>query len=299
MNKSIYTIFFALITFVGAFCASTVSAETTNGDDDDVSPAPVVVAEASSPVITNGDDDTNGVTSDTSTGGTSGAVTNGDDDVAGSSGSPIGGGNVSGGVTNGDDDISATPTNNGTDTGSNGSSSNGGGSSRNSRSSASVATIATSSCPLITDYLKLDGANDPLQVTKLQIFLNSSEGAGLKVTGIFDTETEGAVMSFQKKYMTDILGPWDATRATGFVYITTMKKINALACAQPITLSADEMAIIEAYKARGESELSSTDIGSADGTTDIAGTDTNENVAAVGGSSIISRFWEFLKSLFR
>ncbi|MBP6858672.1 MAG: hypothetical protein KBC33_02485 [Candidatus Pacebacteria bacterium] len=194
-----------------------------------------------------------------------------------------------------------------TDTnGGNGNGGSNGGSNRGSGNGSNSGTLnpmvlgaTTTSCPLITDYLKLDGDNDALQVTKLQIFLNGSESAGLIVNGTFDESTENAVKNFQKKYMTDILGPWDATRATGFVYITTLKKINALACASPITLSAEELAIIEAYKARGGSVTETGSNTDSSVVVETGGVVGKDNVAATADASILSRFWNFLKNLFR
>ncbi len=167
-----------------------------------------------------------------------------------------------------------------------------------------VAGVTTTSCPLITDYLKLGGTNNPVQVTNLQVFLKNAEKLDVDVNGIFDEKTDAAVKAFQLKYIQTILGPWEATRATGFVYITTIKKINELACASPLTLSADELAIINEYKGRGHADSDMTDgtIGgsNATGTDQIGDTDSNEaNTAATGEASILSRFWNFVKSLFR
>ncbi len=305
MKNIIFTfVFVAGILFVGALQtqAEVISDVSTDADQDAVVAAIDVVSDTSTDTDQDG---AAGVASDSSTDlaqdGSAGIVADSSTDTdqdgaAGITSSPS---------TDEDQDghTSTTPTDNGTNGGSNGSTSNGGGSSRNSRTSASVTTIATSSCPLITDYLKLGGENNPLQVTKLQIFLKNSEGANLTVNGIFDQQTEDAVKAFQKKYMTDILGPWDATRATGFVFITTMKKVNALACAQPVVLSAEETAIIEAYKARGGSDQAGSEIGaSATGSEQVGmtdGTSDNDNVAAVGKASILSRFWNFLKNLFK
>lgn len=215
---------------------------------------------------------------------------------------------------NGADDVVPTP-NKPADTDQdkgNGGSSSGGGSGSSSGSSpryltpVSVSVTGAVSCPLITDYLKIGGTNDQSQVTKLQVFLKNVEKLDVDVNGIFDTKTETAVKAFQTKYLSSVLGPWSATRATGFVYITTLKKINEIACATAFVLNADEQAIIDAYKQRGESTqpsievtpqtetpASTLEIGSNDNT------DTSENLAAVGQSSVISRFWNFIVGLFR
>ena len=302
MKNILYTLVLIsgmLIAGIAQVQAEVIVAASADTDQD---AAAGIVSDASGDIAQDG---SAGITADPSTDqdqdGSAGIVSNpsGDEDQDGAAGV------VSSPSTDEDQDGHVPTTPGGTDNGGSnngGTTSSGGGSSRNSRSSSIITTIATTSCPLITDYLKLDGANDALQVTKLQIFLNGSENAGLIVNGIFDEKTEAAVMNFQKKYMTDILGPWDATRATGFVYITTMKKINALACATPITLSADELAIIEAYKTRGGSDQIGAEIGSASSGSDLASTDEsvgNDNVAAAANASILSRFWNFLKNLFR
>lgn len=88
----------------------------------------------------------------------------------------------------------------------------------------------------ITSYLKMGGNNNFADVVTLQKFLNIQMNAGLPVTGYFGPLTFAAVKQFQLKYAADILKPWVAyglpneTAATGFVYKTTMWKINSLAC---------------------------------------------------------------------
>ena len=208
-----------------------------------------------------------------------------------------GGGGNGGGGNNGN---GSGPSSSGS-TGSTGS----GGSFVGTRSFVPVTIVA--SCPLITDYLKMGGTNDQSQVQKLQTFLKNVEKLDVDVNGTFDAKTDAAVKAFQTKYLSSILGPWDATRATGFVYITTLKKINEIACASAFALNADEQAIIDAYKRAqtGEQSTGVTPEGQtpATGTIEVGtNTTTNEdnaNVAAVGQSSILSRFWKFITELFR
>jgi hypothetical protein len=85
--------------------------------------------------------------------------------------------------------------------------------------------------PYMTDYLHIGRTNSPEQVRKLQTFLNKHMGAGLTVSGTFDNATFAAVGVFQKKYPTEVLVPWKISYSTGYVYITTLKQINALECA--------------------------------------------------------------------
>ena len=95
-----------------------------------------------------------------------------------------------------------------------------------------LAFINARSCgPLLTTYMKQGRANSALEVRKLQKFLTMYEGFPLlRETGIFDNDTFTAVVAFQTKYTSDILGPWQASRPTGYVYKTTKKKINDLYC---------------------------------------------------------------------
>ncbi len=292
---------------------SPVLADTTNGSDDTASAAASTNAGTTGDVTNGGDDSNANPAGGNGNVGTSGTVTNGDDD--GVTNQPNnGGGGSPGTVTNGDDDTTVNPGDTNGPGGNGGTPGNGGSPSGSNRSSGNgssgsivytptVLGAATTSCPLITDYLKFGGTNNPVQVTNLQIFLRANQKADVTVNGIFDQKTEDAVKAFQKKYLSDILGPWDATRPTGFVYITTTKKINALACASPVVLSAEERAIIEAYKARTSDQATGVEVGS-NGSTNLGTVgadvlDDNDNVAAAGEASVLSRFWDFIKSLFR
>jgi hypothetical protein len=89
-----------------------------------------------------------------------------------------------------------------------------------------------SSCdtPLLNRYLRL-GVNAPDQVKLLQDFLNGEMGALLPISGVFGPLTESAVKDFQLKYLSDVLVPWGITDPTGYVYKTTLWKINEIYCA--------------------------------------------------------------------
>ncbi len=223
---------------------------------------------------------------------------------------PTGGAGSNGGVT-------GTQTDNGG--GSNGGGSISGGGSYFSGGSSggssimplfALANTGTSTCPLITTYMKTGANNNAGDVAKLQAFLKNILGIDLIVNGQFDQATENAVRAFQSKYMTDVMGPWGATQSSGFVYITTLKQINKLACNSPFALSAADMSIINAYKARvnDDGSLSSTsttgpvlETGSSttSSSTDIGLNDDGSQTASVGNASILSRFWNFILSLFR
>ena len=70
--------------------------------------------------------------------------------------------------------------------------------------------------------------NNPEEVKKLQTFLNQLEWERLEVDGIYKLVDQEAVKRFQKKYQNDILTPWNIQEPTGYVYKTTVKKINQI-----------------------------------------------------------------------
>jgi len=84
--------------------------------------------------------------------------------------------------------------------------------------------------PLLTRNMRQGRGNDPLDVVKLQNFLNGEVDAGLPTTGYFGPLTAAAVKKFQAKYADEVLAPWNLTEPTGLVYTTTRAKINELAC---------------------------------------------------------------------
>jgi len=86
--------------------------------------------------------------------------------------------------------------------------------------------VAPVTCNYLLEYIKLGAANNPIEVEKLERFLNEFEGENLAVNGIYEQVDFEAVERFQNKYFSDILEPWNHTAPTGYVYITTKKKIN-------------------------------------------------------------------------
>lgn len=93
-------------------------------------------------------------------------------------------------------------------------------------------------CNYLLEYLKLGANNNPVEVYKLQIFLKNFEGfTDLRVTGFFDQTTFDAVSVFQKKYRQDVLEPWGDKVTTGYVYITTKKKVNEIYCRREFPLT--------------------------------------------------------------
>ena len=93
----------------------------------------------------------------------------------------------------------------------------------------------TSYCPYLTDYLRIDFNNSVEQVIRLQSFLKYFEGYDyVTVNGVFDQATLSAVDAFQAKYGDDVLKPWGINAPTGYVYKTTLGKINQILCGTAI-----------------------------------------------------------------
>jgi peptidoglycan hydrolase-like protein with peptidoglycan-binding domain len=97
---------------------------------------------------------------------------------------------------------------------------------------------AVTSCgAYLSSYLRIGRSNDPAEVRKLQTFLNQHILAGLPVTGYFGPLTDAAVRKFQARYAVEILEPWIPFglidhQTTGYVYKTTLHKINSIMCAE-------------------------------------------------------------------
>lgn len=92
--------------------------------------------------------------------------------------------------------------------------------------------LGTGDCSqYLQGQIKLDLANESVEVTKLQRFLNRNQGESLTETGVYTQVDEAAVRRFQVKYRHDVLDPWGYPNPTGYVYKTTREKINELYCA--------------------------------------------------------------------
>ncbi len=98
-----------------------------------------------------------------------------------------------------------------------------------------VLGASTDFCPFLTDYMQMGVQNDTMEVMKLQLFLNIFVGPN-PVTGVFGEITDANVKLFQERYRSEILNPWfeegivPHNRPTGFVYKTTLWKINSIVC---------------------------------------------------------------------
>ncbi len=113
--------------------------------------------------------------------------------------------------------------------------------------------LGASSCFYLRDFLRKDWNNDPIEVLKLQSFLNVFEKENLSLTSVFDDSTFHAVERFQNKYFGDILQPWGHTAPTGFVYILTKKKVNEIYCNSLFPVTPQQQQEINAFRAFLES----------------------------------------------
>jgi len=100
----------------------------------------------------------------------------------------------------------------------------------------------TAQCNYLLEYLKIGQNNNPVEVEKLQAFLK------IKITGVFDETTFKAVSQFQKNYSSDVLEPWGLDDSTGYVYITTKKKVNEIYCQRAFPLTLAQEKEIAAYR---------------------------------------------------
>ena len=204
---------------------------------------------------------------------------------------------------------------------SSGSQSNSGSSSYGSSAPMVTAiSYSTNSCPFITSYMNFGGNNNPEQVTRLQNFLKNIEKLDLDINGTYDEKTRQAVSVFQTKYAKDILVIWGATQPSGNVYLMTSKKINQIVCAMPIAISNTEIETVKAYRNKlhpviqvqtvvspdvqlgpkkntsiDQDQSSTTSSDDEVGSTQNANT---ENTAGVANTSVMGRFWNFLKRMF-
>jgi len=158
----------------------------------------------------------------------------------------------------------------GTTGGGSGSGGGGGGGGGGGRSGATAAGlvfgVATTSAPLsppafqgscdtyLTAFIRSGFKNDESQVRRLQTALRDFESAPVSVNGVYDAATLAAVHVFQTKYTSDILTPWGAHASTGYVYLTTRKKVNEIYCrnTRRFDLTAQELATIEQAKANAQ-----------------------------------------------
>lgn len=166
----------------------------------------------------------------------------------------------------------------------------GGGGGRGGRGGRASTPVLPLQCPLIKDYMRIDFANDPIEVMKLQAFLKVFEGHDyVTINGVFDQATYQAVGTFQEKYMSEVLTPWGHTEATHYVYILTQKKINEIYCQTVYQLSTDQLNEIDAFRALYQNIGNTPDLPIV-GTVDGSGTDNGQPEVGIEDKGQIRQF---------
>lgn len=80
----------------------------------------------------------------------------------------------------------------------------------------------------LTKAVRYGDANNPDDVRLLENFLNAYEYKNLPVDGLYSATDRDAVIKWQEKYPVDILKPWGLKHGTGYVYLTSLKKIKEI-----------------------------------------------------------------------
>ncbi len=88
--------------------------------------------------------------------------------------------------------------------------------------------LACSVEPYLTKAVKLGANNDASDVIMLEKFLNTYENASLPINGIYEKADYYHVIAWQEKYPDEILRPWGLRKGSGYVYVTSLKKIKAI-----------------------------------------------------------------------
>jgi len=81
----------------------------------------------------------------------------------------------------------------------------------------------------LTWAISLWGENNSSEVEKLEAFL-ISRWEDINIDGTYGEDDLEAVKRFQQEYKEDVLDPWGITTPTGYVWRTSIAKINELAC---------------------------------------------------------------------
>lgn len=101
------------------------------------------------------------------------------------------------------------------------------------------APVQTSVCaPYIKTYIRYGATNNEEDVRKLETFLNEKQGESLPVDGEYSLDDVEAVKRFQQKYASEVLGIWGLNEPSGYVYRTTLMKINSFYCSAALSCPA-------------------------------------------------------------
>ena len=76
--------------------------------------------------------------------------------------------------------------------------------------------------------IRFGAKNDPADVKLLEKYLNTYESAHLPIDGVYSKAGRDAVIAWQEKYASEILKPWGLKKGTGYVFTTSLKKMQQI-----------------------------------------------------------------------
>ena len=134
---------------------------------------------------------------------------------------------------------------------------------------------------------------------RLQAVLIEFEKADIEITGVYDEATLAAVHAFQKKYSAEILTPWGIKESTGYVYLTTRKKVNEIYCqgTKLFPLTSAEQQIIE--KARTANTQGDTGTVSSPQTGKAKESAESSSQAGAAAEADTDSLWNKIRGFFR
>lgn len=201
----------------------------------------------------------------------------------------------------------SSSTTSGSGSGSSGGSSGGGGGTATTTPSGLVlgaaATSITACDQYLTAFIRTGKENDVEQVKRLQAVLAEFEKAeGVEITGVYDAATLAAVHAFQTKYASEILTPWGIKESTGFVYLTTRKKVNEIYCqgTKLFPLTSQEQNIVDKARTGNTSPATTQAVPATQSAPkeEQKGNDGQEASANTGASQT-GNLWDKVKNFFK
>lgn len=115
-------------------------------------------------------------------------------------------------------------------------------------SSVTIASSSATCAPYLTGFIGNKFTSSTSEITKLQQFLKTNLNIPLELTGTYDENTVIAVKAFQIKYAGDILTPWGVQTPSGMIYMSSLRKINSLACGINLPVTSNELAATTAFR---------------------------------------------------
>lgn len=88
-------------------------------------------------------------------------------------------------------------------------------------------------------FLHPDYQQSRIETLKLQLFLGLFTDRPLHLTGTYDSSTVAMVKAYQRRHRRAVLAPWSLASSTGYVYLTTTARMNAVACGTDSSLPAE------------------------------------------------------------